>query len=97
LSECLGGLALIAAVALISPGVHAVRADDSPVPEKGAVTGDGEVCEGGLPAHADVVIVNHLQQMQRLHVQSLAASGRIAKPDVEVVDINSRGSNYPTR
>jgi hypothetical protein len=93
---CFGSLALVATLALISPGVHAVRADDGQVSQEEAAADDAAVCEEGLPARADLVIVNHLQHMQRLHVQSLAASGRTANSEVTVVDINSRGSNYPT-
>ena len=96
LMTCLGSLALVATLGLMSPGVHAVRADDGQVSQEEAAADDAAVCEAGLPAHADVVIVNHLKHMQRLHVQSLAASGRIANTEVTVVDLNSRGSNYPT-
>jgi alpha-ketoglutarate-dependent taurine dioxygenase len=96
LTTGLGSLALAATLALISPGVHAVRAEDTAAQAKSPAAGDGTVCEAGLPAHADVVIVNHLQQMQRLHAQAVAASGRDAGSGVVVIDINSRGENYPT-
>ncbi len=81
----LGGLALVAMLALSSPGVHIVRAADDLAVE----AGEGAVCEPGSVRTADDV-TSYVQEMQRRQIELKDAP----RSDDGVIVLNNRGFNY---
>ena len=82
----LGGLAVVAMLALSSPGVRIVRAAD----EVAAEAVEGAVCEaGGIGDAKDVTA--HLQETQRRHRADLEVAPR---SDDETIVLNNRGFHY---
>ena len=81
----LGGLALVAMLALSSPGVRIVRAAD----DVAAEAGEGAVCEAGSVRDANNVTA-YLQEMQRRQAEQEIAP----RSDDETIVLNNRGFNY---
>jgi hypothetical protein len=81
----LGGLALVATLALSSPGVRIVRAADAVAAE----AGEGAVCEAGSVRNANDVTA-YLNEMQRRQAEQEAAP----RSDDEMIVLNNRGFNY---
>ena len=81
----LGGLALVAMLALSSPGVRIVRASD----DVAAEAGEGAVCEAGSVRDANNVTA-YLQEMQRRQAEQEIAP----RSDDETIVLNNRGFNY---
>jgi hypothetical protein len=81
----LGGLALVAMLALSSPGVRIARAADDVAVE----TGEAAVCEAGNVRGADDVTA-YLQEMQRRQAEQEVAP----RSDDETIVLNNRGFNY---
>jgi hypothetical protein len=81
----LGGLALVAMLALSSPGVRIARAAD----DVAAEAGEGEVCEAGSVRGANDVTA-YLQEMQRRQAEQEIAP----RSDDETIVLNNRGFNY---
>jgi len=86
----LGALALAGFLALLSPGVRAVRADDSAAPAASAAAADGPTCEAGRLSGGSELL-EALQQIQRL--QREQAPETPANGDDFIV-LGNRGYNY---
>ena len=80
-----GGLALVAMLALSSPGVRIVRAAD----DVAAEAGKGAVCEPNSVRTADDV-TSYVQEMQRRQIELKDAP----RSDDGVIVLNNRGFNY---
>jgi Spy/CpxP family protein refolding chaperone len=91
-STFFGFLAMAAALALLSPGVTAVRADDAVAASSSEGTSDGPTCQAGTLAGADE-IRDTIGQLQQLEAKQRAASPPDASALGEVVVLNSRGYN----
>lgn len=89
----LGGLALAGSLALLSPGVQLVRADDAAAPADSTASADGPMCEAGAVNGADQV-AKYLQKIQQLQRERLAASPEAAADADDFVVLNNRGYNY---
>ena len=87
-STILGGLALLATLALSSPGVRVVRAADDAAYD----AGEGAVCEAGSIRGASEVTA-YLREMQRLQEQRDEVA---ARSDDGTIVLNNRGYNYGT-
>ena len=83
----LGGLALVAMLALSSPGVHIVRAAD----DTAAEASEGAVCEARSVPSADDITA-YLQEMQRRQAKQVIAP----RSDDGTIVLNNRGFNYGT-
>jgi hypothetical protein len=81
----LGGLALVAMLALSSPGVHIVRAADDLAVE----AGEGAVCEPDSTRAANDV-TDYVQEMQRRQIELKDAP----RSDDGMIVLNNRGYNY---
>jgi|GEM_PF-2142738 len=81
----LGGLSLVAMLALSSPGVRIARAED----EVGTEAGEGAVCEAGKIRGASYVTA-YLQEMQRRQDEQDIAP----RSDDGTIALNNRGFNY---
>jgi hypothetical protein len=88
----LGSLALAGTLALLSPGVRVVRADDA-APAESPVTADGPTCEAGAVSGGQE-ITDLLQLIQRLQRERMAASPDTADAGGDFVVLNNRGYNY---
>ena len=89
----LGSLALVGTLALLSPGVRAVRADDDAPPVESSLAAEGPTCEAGTVSGGQG-IVEFLQLIQRLQIEQMAASPDGADADGDFVVLNNRGYNY---
>jgi len=81
----LGGMALVAMLALSSTGVRIARADDDVAAEAGGAA----VCESGSVRGANDVTA-YLQEMQRRQTEHDMAP----RSDDETIVLNNRGFNY---
>jgi hypothetical protein len=88
----LGSLALAGTLALLSPGVHAVRADDA-APAESSIAAEGPTCEAGTVSGGQE-ISEFLQLIQRLQLEQMAASPNAADADGDFIVLNNRGYNY---
>ena len=88
----LGSLALVGTLALLSPGVRAVRADTDAPPSESSLAADGPTCEAGAVSGGEDV-VEYLRHIQRLQLEQMAASPDAAAGEGFVV-LNNRGFNY---
>jgi hypothetical protein len=88
----LGSLALVGTLALLSPGVRAVRADASAPPSESSLDADGPTCEAGAVTGGEEV-VEYLRHLQRLQLEQMASSPDVADGAGFVV-LNNRGYNY---
>ena len=89
----LGSLALAGTLALLSPGVRAVRADDA-APAESSIAAEGPTCEAGTVSGGQE-IVEFLQLIQRLQLEQMADSpAAAAAADGDFVVLNNRGYNY---
>lgn len=84
-----GFLALAATLALLSPGVTAVRADDG----ASADPPQGATCEAG-PAPIDAAVLAKIEQLKQLEARARAARASRPPADDEIVVLNGRGYNY---
>jgi len=91
LTTLLGSLAVIGTLALLSPGVEIVRADDEAVAD--AAAAEAPTCEAGAVNGAHL-LVDRLQHIQRLQIERLAASADPSDSSGDVVVLNNRGYNY---
>ena len=89
----LGGLALAGSLALLSPGVHVVRADDAAAPAESAASADGPTCEAGT-VNGGAQVAEYLQKIQQLQRERTAASPETAADAGGFVVLNNRGYNY---
>lgn len=86
-----GWLAVVAMVALASPGVTPVRAGEGD-DLAGAGSGEAAVCD---PSAAPAAVMNVTQMIEQLRQQAEAeAEGGTSDPDFVV--LNNRGFNYGT-
>jgi hypothetical protein len=81
----LGGMALVAMLALSSPGVRIARADE----DVAAEADEAVVCESGSVRGANDVTA-YLQDMQRRQAEHDSAP----RSDDETIVLNNRGFNY---
>jgi hypothetical protein len=88
----LGILALAGTLALLSPGVRAVRADDAASAES-SLAAEGPTCQAGTVSNGQEV-VEFLQLIQRLQLEEMAASPGATDPGGDFVVLNNRGYNY---
>ena len=88
----LGSLALAGTLALLSPGVRAVRADDA-APAESSLAAEGPTCEAGTVSGGQE-ITEFLQLIQRLQLEQMAASPDAADAGGDFVVLNNRGYNY---
>ena len=88
----LGSLALAGTLALLSPGVRAVRADDAASSES-SIAAEGPTCEAGTVSGGQE-ITEFLQLIQRLQLERMAASPDAADAAGDFVVLNNRGYNY---
>ncbi len=88
----LGSLSLAGTLALLSPGVHAVRADDA-VSAESSLAAEGPTCEAGTVSGGQE-IVDFLQLIQRLQIEQMAASPGATDAGGDFVILNNRGYNY---
>jgi len=93
LTTILGSLALVWTLALLSPGVRAVRAEDGAAPAESSVAADGPSCEAGA-VNGGREIVEYLQHIQRLQLERMAASSDSSDAGADFVILNNRGYNY---
>ena len=89
----LGSLALVGTLALLSPGVHVVRADDDAPPPESSLAAEGPTCEAGSVSGGQEV-AEFLQLIQRLQIEQMAASPDAADAGGDFVVLNNRGYNY---
>jgi hypothetical protein len=89
----LGSLALVGTLALLSPGVHAVRADDDAPPVESSIAAEGPTCEAGTVSGGEE-IVEFLQLIQHLQIEQMAASPDATDAGGDFVVLNNRGYNY---
>ncbi|MFQ5415688.1 MAG: hypothetical protein ACE5FL_01445 [Myxococcota bacterium] len=84
-----GAVALAAALVLLSPGVHAVRADDAGPHAAFSLSavGDGPTCEAGTIAGGEETL-DILRDIQRKAAQQANAA------EGDFVVLNGRGYNY---
>ena len=89
----LGSLALAGTLALLSPGVQAVRADDASDPAEASVASEGPTCEAGTVSGGQE-IVEYLRHVQRLQVERMAARPDATDAAHDFIVLNNRGYNY---
>jgi hypothetical protein len=93
LTTILGGLALVGTLALLSPGVRAVRADAGYTSDASSLAADGPTCEAGT-VNGGPEIVEFLQHVQRLQIEKMAASSDSSEAGGDFIVLNNRGYNY---
>jgi hypothetical protein len=93
MTTILGSLALVGTLALLSPGVQAVRADDDATPAESSLAADGPTCEAGAVSGGQE-IAEFLQHIQRLQREQMAASPDATDAGGDFVVLNNRGYNY---
>jgi len=93
LTTVLGSLAVAWTLALATPGVHVVRADDSTAEEASEEIAEGATCESGPAGSA--VVVDSLQRVQRNSIRTLAAQLEKHDPGPGFVALDNRGFNEP--
>jgi hypothetical protein len=91
LTTIFGSLAVALTLALLSPGVDVVRADDAAVAD--AAAAEGPTCEASA-VNDGHVIVDRLQHIQRLQIERMAASAVASDTPGDFVVLNNRGYNY---
>jgi hypothetical protein len=89
----LGSLALVGTLVLLSPGIRAVRADDTSAPAESSPAADGPTREAGAVSGGQEV-VETLQHIQRLQLEQTAAAPPASDAGGDLVVLNNRGYNY---
>ncbi len=89
----LGSLALVGTLVLLSPGIRAVRADDTSAPAESSLAADGPTCEAGTVSGGQQIL-EYLQHIQRLQLEQTAASPPASDAGGDLVMLNNRGYNY---
>lgn len=89
----LGSLALAGALALLSPGVEVVRADDGPGAAANASSSDGLTCEAGT-INGGEEVAEYLRRIQQLQIEQMNRTAPIGDTDGEAIVLNNRGYNY---
>jgi hypothetical protein len=93
LPSILGSLALAGTLALLSPGVAVVRADDSHAEATLASSSDGATCEAGTINGGDEATAI-LRRIQQLQIEQMKRSAPTEDSDGEAIVLNNRGYNY---
>jgi hypothetical protein len=89
----LGALALAGSLALLSPGVRVVRADDTAAPTASTADADGPTCEAGT-LNGGAEVLEYLEKIQRLQRERMAASPEVAADADDFVALGNRGYNH---
>ena len=89
----LGSLALAGTLALLSPGVEVVRADDGPDGAAIASSSDGLTCEAGTINGGEETAA-FLRRIQQLQVEEMNRAAPTGDTDGEAIVLNNRGYNY---
>jgi hypothetical protein len=92
----LGTIALAAALALLSPGVKLVRADEpapaAPAPAAAPISQDGPSCEAG--DRSAETKIEQLQALMRTQELRALAEQQARQVDSDVIVLNNSGYNY---
>jgi hypothetical protein len=92
-SNVLGSLAVAGMLALLSPGIEIVRADDGPVAAEAVSSSDGLACEAGTIDGAEEV-AEYLRRIQQLQIEEGNQDAPNGGAGDEAIVLNNRGYNY---
>jgi len=90
LTTLIGSLALAGTLALLSPGIEAVRADDAP---EVSTDSEGLTCEAGTIRGGEEVTAE-LRRIQQLQIEQMKQAAPGSEADGEAIVLNNRGYNY---
>ena len=92
-TNVLGGLAVAGMLALLSPGIEIVRADDGAVAAESVSGSEGMACEGGTISGTEEV-AEYLRRIQQLQVEEMKQAAPTGDAGDEAIVLNNRGYNY---